>query len=154
MKKRLLSVVAALVTALSLLTACGGGAASTASTGETASTAAGNTGDKIVMKISHVSSPGSARDLACQKLAEVVEEMTEGQVECQIYPSSQLGGPRDQVDGAQFGTIECVVVPTSYLGGTVPMLTLLDTPYLLPEDPEQLFELYQSDAIKALLDTT
>ena len=64
MKKRLLSVVAALVTALSLLTACGGGAASTASTGETASTAAGNTGDKIVMKISHVSSPGSARDLA------------------------------------------------------------------------------------------
>lgn len=156
MKKRLLSVVAALVTALSLLTACGGGA-STASTGETASTAstaAGNTGDKIVMKISHVSSPGSARDLACQKLAEVVEEMTDGQVECQIYPSSQLGGQRDQVEGAQFGTIECVVVPTSYLGGTVPMLTLPDTPYLLPEDPEQLFELYQSDAIKALLDTT
>ena len=121
MKKRLLSVVAALVTALSLLTACGGGAASTASTGETASTAstaAGNTGDKIVMKISHVSSPGSARDLACQKLAEVVEEMT-----------------RDQVEGAQFGTIECGVVPTSYLGGTVPMLTLLDTPICCRKTP-------------------
>ena len=110
--------------------------------------------DKIVMKISHVSSPGSARDLACKKLEEVVEKLTNGQVEAQVYPSSQLGGQRDQVEGAQFGMIECVVVPTSYLGGTVPMMTLLDTPFLLPEDPEELYELYQSDAIKMLLDTT
>ena len=58
------------------------------------------------------------------------------------------------MEGAQFGTIECVVVPTSYLGGTCPMMTLLDTPYLLPDDPEQLYELYQSDAIKSLRDTT
>lgn len=95
-------------------------------------------GDKIVMKISHVSSPGSARaDLGCQKLAEVVEEKTGGRVEAQIYRILPAGRTEDQVEGAQFGTIECVVVPTAYLGGTCPMMTLLDT-HLLPDDPEQL----------------
>lgn len=161
MKKRLVSILATVVMAASILGGCGGsgGTASSAGAESDAGGAAPvkeqeTSGEKIIMKISHVSSPGSARDLACHKLKEVVEEMTSGQVECQVYPSSQLGGQRDQVEGAQFGTIECVVVPTSYLGGTVPMMTLLDTPYLLPEDLEQLFELYQSDAVKALLDTT
>jgi C4-dicarboxylate-binding protein DctP len=109
---------------------------------------------KIVMKISHVSAPGSARDIGSYKVKEVVEKMTNGLVTAQVYPSSQLGGQRDQVEGVQFGTIEMVVVPTSYLGGIQPLITLLDTPFLLPEDPQTLYKLYQSDAIKQLLDTT
>lgn len=132
-----------LVAALLVMTLCVVGLSSTALASQ-----------KIVMKISHVSAPGSARDLGSQKIKEVVESMTNGQVECQVYPSSQLGGQRDQVEGVQFGTIECVVVPTSYLGGISPLLTLLDTPFLLPEDPEKLYEFYQSDAARALMDTT
>lgn len=159
MRKKIWSVLAVTLAITSILSACGGSKEQTqATTGGAASESSQDnpvsSGEKITMKISHVSAPGSARDLGCQKLKEVVEEMTGGRVEAQIYPSSQLGGQRDQVEGAQFGTIECVVVPTAYLGGTSPMMTLLDTPYLLPEDPEQLYELYQSDAIKTLRDTT
>ena len=110
--------------------------------------------EPMVMKISHVSAPGSARDLGSLKVEEVVEEMTGGKIDAQVYPASQLGGQRDQVEGVQFGTIEMVIVPTAYLGGTQPLITLLDTPFLLPEDPDQLYELYQSDAIRQLLDTT
>lgn len=109
---------------------------------------------KIVMKISHVSAPGSARDIGCNTVKQVVEKMTNGLVTAQVYPSSQLGGQRDQVEGVQFGTIEMVVVPTSYMGGIQPLITLLDTPFLLPENPQTLYKLYQSDAIKQLLDTT
>jgi TRAP-type C4-dicarboxylate transport system, periplasmic component len=94
---------------------------------------------KIVMKISHVSAPGSARDIGSHKVKEVVEKMTNGLVTAQVYPSSQLGGQRDQVEGVQFGTIEMVVVPTSYLGGIQPLITLLDTPFLLPENPQTLY---------------
>lgn len=110
--------------------------------------------DKIVMKISHVAAPGSERDRGSQKVKEVVEQLTNGRVECQVYPASQLGGQRDQVEGVQFGDIEMGVLPTAYLGGFQPLITLLDTPFLLPEDYEQLFELYQSDAIRELLNTT
>lgn len=139
MKRSTVRLLAGLVTLLLLLTSF---------------SAAGVAEKKLVMKISHVSAPGSARDLGSHKIKEVVEAMTNGRVECQVYPSSQLGGQRDQVEGVQFGTIECVIVPTSYLGGISPMMTLLDTPFLLPEDPEQLYEFYQSDAARALMDTT
>ena len=43
------------------------------------------------MKIAHAAKPGSARDLGAQKIKEVVEAETNGNVEVQIYPASQLG---------------------------------------------------------------
>ncbi|MDR1625864.1 MAG: TRAP transporter substrate-binding protein [Spirochaetia bacterium] len=144
-------LMALMCAAIAVLVSCGG-----SSENKSAASAAGSTQatQKITMKISHVSAPGSARDLGCKKIEEVVESMTGGAVDGQVYPASQLGGQRDQVEGAQFGTIECVVVPTSYLGGIAPMMTLLDTPFLLPEDPEDLYKLYQSDAVRKLMDTT
>ena len=158
MKRKMFAIAVFVLAAALSFSACAGTqqpAAEPSAAGQpAASSAQPAPGEKITMKISHVSSPGSARDLGCQKLKEVVEATVGDKVEAQVYPSSQLGGQRDQVEGAQFGTIECVVVPTSYLGGTTPMMTLLDTPYLLPGDPEQLYELYHSDAIKALMDTT
>lgn len=142
MKKKYLILVALLLVCAMILPAC-----SSKPTGD---------GDAapIVMKISHVGAPGTERDLGAQKIKELVEAQTNGKVEVQIYPSSQLGGQRDQVEGVQFGSIEMSIVPTSYLGSSVPMITLLDTPYLLPTDPDQLTELYASDAIKNLMDLT
>lgn len=156
MKRKQLVVLSVLMAVMFLFTACGSNSSSSSGTSEkkdSGSTAA-DSKSKIVMKISHVSAPGSARDLGCKKVEEVVEKMTNGRVEAQVYPASQLGGQRDQVEGVQFGTIEMVVVPTSYLGGIQPLITLLDTPFLLPEDPEKLYQLYNSAAIRQLLDTT
>ncbi|HYE83168.1 MAG TPA: TRAP transporter substrate-binding protein [Clostridia bacterium] len=157
MRKKMLMLVSAIMVAAMLFTGCSAPSTATQDNAPAAAAEPVKTEEpaqKITMKISHVSAPGSARDLGSKKIEEVVEQMTGGRVEAQVYPSSQLGGQRDQVEGAQFGTIEMVVVPTSYLGGTEPMMTLLDTPFLLPEDPEQLYQLYQSDAAKALMDTT
>lgn len=123
----------------------------------TGSTNGGNTSkadEKIVMKLSHVSSPGSARDLGSLKFKEVVERETNGRVEVQVYPASQLGGQRDQVEGVQFGSIEMAVIPTAYLGGVQPLITLLDTAFFLPDNPQKLVKLYESDAIKELFATT
>lgn len=147
-------IIVAAMASMLMLSACSSGKSAPAASGTPDTTGSPAATDKIIMKVSHVSSPGSARDLGCMKIKEVVEQMTDGRVEVQVYPSSQLGGQRDQVEGAQFGNIECVVVPTAYMGGTSPMITLLDTPYLLPEDPQHLYEFYQSDAAKALMDVT
>lgn len=114
----------------------------------------GESSEGIVMKLSHVGAPDSGRDLGAKRFKEVVEEETNGEVEVQIYPASQLGGQRDQVEGVQFGNIEMVVVPTAYLGGIQPLITLLDTPYFLPEDLEALLEFYKTDGFQELLQTT
>lgn len=154
-KKSLLFVITVFLAMTMVLSACSNTKTSSDTpSNEAKGTPVNESKEKIVMKISHVSSPGSARDIGCLKVKEVVEELTGGRVEAQVYPASQLGGQRDQVEGVQFGNIEMVVVPTSYLGGTQPLITLLDTPFLLPEDPEQLYELYNSDAMKELFATT
>jgi C4-dicarboxylate-binding protein DctP len=123
-------------------------------TNSTTDNADNSNGSKITMKLSHVSAPGSARDLASHKFKEVVEAETNGRVTVEIYPASQLGGQRDQVEGVQFGTIEMVVVPTAYLGGTQPLITLLDTPFFLPQNVDDLTNFYESEAVKKLLETT
>lgn len=159
MKKKMIIMVTVLLALTMILSACGSTTTpasndTTTPAGNDTTTPGNSSEDKIVMKISHVSSPGSARDLGSLKVKEVVEELTGGRVEGQVYPASQLGGQRDQVEGVQFGNIEMVIVPTSYLGGTQPLMTLLDTPFLLPEDSEQLYELYNSEAMKELFATT
>lgn len=146
MKKKYLILLALVLVFAMLLPGCGGGAAEGEGEGEVT--------EPIIMKISHVGAPDTERDRGAQKIKEIVEEKSGGRIEAQIYPSSQLGGQRDQVEGVQFGNIEMSIVPTSYLGSSVPMITLLDTPYLLPTDPDQLTELYESDAIKRLMDQT
>lgn len=152
MRKKVLMVVTLVLCAMLVFTACGskGPEGDKAEGGDKG----GDKTDKIVMKIGHVAAPDSERDIGAHKIKEVVEELTDGKVEVQIYPSGQLGGQRDIVEGVQFGSIECSIIPTSYLGSTLPMITLLDTPYLLPTDPDQVTELYKSEAVWDLLDKT
>ncbi|HHW02588.1 MAG TPA: TRAP transporter substrate-binding protein [Thermoanaerobacterales bacterium] len=115
---------------------------------------ASNSGDKIVMKIAHAAKPGSARDLGAQKIKEVVEKETNGKVEVQIYPASQLGGGRDLIEGMQMGTIEMVILPSSFLGGFQPLTTIMDLPFYFPDDVNALLKVEQSEAARKLLDTT
>ncbi len=109
---------------------------------------------KIVMKIAHAAKPGSARDLGAQKIKEVVEAETNGNVEVQIYPASQLGGGRDLIEGMQLDTIEMVILPSSFLGGFQPLTTIMDLPFFLPEDVDALLKVEQSEAAQKLLDST
>jgi C4-dicarboxylate-binding protein DctP len=151
MKKKVLMFVCFTLCILLVFTAC---SSPKSTEGNTENGEKETPPEKIIMKVSHPAGPDTERDLGAKKLKEVVEKLTDGKVEVQIYPSGQLGGQRDQVEGVQFGSIECSIVPTSYMGSTSPILTLLDTPYLLPTDPDQLTELYNSDPIKQLLNTT
>ncbi|MDD2295859.1 MAG: C4-dicarboxylate ABC transporter, partial [Eubacteriales bacterium] len=103
MKKKYLILLALVLVFAMLLPGCGGGAAEGEGEGEAT--------EPIIMKISHVGAPDTERDRGAQKIKEIVEEKSGGRIEAQIYPSSQLGGQRDQVEGVQFGNIEMSIVP-------------------------------------------
>ncbi len=110
--------------------------------------------NEITIRIAHSSAPNSARDLGAKKFKEVLEAETDGKVKVEIYPASQLGSPTEQVQAVQLGNLEMSIVPTSFMGGFQPLITLLDIPFLFPNDTESLLELQQSDAMRALLDKT
>jgi len=153
MFKKALAILLVVILMSTLLIGCSsGGSSSSQETGKTEQST--TSGDKIVMKIAHAAKPGSARDLGAQKVKEIVESETNGRVEVQIYPASQLGGGPDLIEGMQMGTIEMVILPSSFLGGFQPLTCIMDIPFFFPSDYKKMIELEQGPAGQKLRETT
>ena len=89
---------------------------------------------KYSARIGHLESPQQPRHQALMKVVELVRARTNGEVEMQIFPSSQLGNARQMIEATQLGTNEGTVMPAAFLGGFNPAVSVLDIPYLLPSD--------------------
>ncbi|CAJ1391367.1 unnamed protein product [Effrenium voratum] len=89
-----------------------------------------------VAKIGHLESTQQSRHIHLEKVAELVRERTGGAVEFQIFPQGQLGQQREMTEGVQLGTLEATVAPAAFLGGFNPAVSVLDIPFLLPNDDE------------------
>ena len=106
------------------------------------------------MKIAHVVPQGDPRDTAARHVAELMNASTTCEMESEVFPSAQLGSTTDLIEGMQIGSIEAVVLPASFLVGFEPMMGLFDFPYFWPSELEDLVELHNSGAVRALLDST
>ncbi|PJE27328.1 C4-dicarboxylate-binding periplasmic protein precursor [Pseudooceanicola marinus] len=115
--------------------------------------ASGAQAQEYVAKIGHLESPAQSRNVTLEKVAELVKERTDGEVEFQIFPQGQLGNQRQMNEGVQLGTIEGTVAPAAFLGGFNPAVSIMDIPYLLPEDDAKAQELRDGPFGQALLDT-
>ncbi|WP_417768921.1 TRAP transporter substrate-binding protein [Stappia sp.] len=91
----------------------------------------------FVAKIGHLESTQQSRHVHLEKVAALVAERTGGAVEFQIFPQGQLGGQREMTEGVQLGSLEATVAPAAFLGGFNPAISILDIPFLLPEDDEK-----------------
>lgn len=151
--KRALALVLTIALA-GWLAACSRDGSSTPPAGSSAPGGGAAPAAKIVMKVSHAASPADARHKGAEKFKEVLQKETNGQVEVQIYPASQLGNPTETVEAMQAGTIEMVILPSAFLGGFQPLVTVLDLPFFLPRNADELLKLHKSDAVKAVLETT
>src|SRR5215213_4254437 len=65
-----------------------------------------------------------------RKYKEVLEKTTNGRIEVQIYPQSQLGTPAAQIEGLQLGTIEMFMIVTDFFAGVDPRFGIFSIPYL------------------------
>lgn len=55
--------------------------------------------------------------LGALKFKELVEAKSDGRIAVEIFPSSQLGGERDMVEGLQIGTVDMVITAATIAGG-------------------------------------
>jgi C4-dicarboxylate-binding protein DctP len=86
-------------------------------------------------------------------VAELVRARTNGEVEFQLFPSSQLGNARQMIEGTQLGTEEGTVMPAAFLGGFNPAVSILDIPYVFPSDRAAAQKLREGPFGKAILDS-
>jgi C4-dicarboxylate-binding protein DctP len=108
---------------------------------------------KFTAKIGHLEAPTQPRHQGLVKVAELVKSRTGGEVELQLFPSSQLGNARQMIEGTQLGTNEGTVMPAAFLGGFNPAVSILDIPFLFPTDRAAAQKLRAGPFGKALLDS-
>lgn len=108
---------------------------------------------EYVARIGHLESELQSRHVHIEKVAALVSERTDGDVELQIFPSGQLGNQRQMTESVQLGTLEATVSPAAFLGGFNPLVSVLDIPYLLPEDPASAQALREGPFGQALLES-
>lgn len=90
---------------------------------------------EYVLKLGHVAEPAKPYAQAGVKFAELVYEKTNGKVEIQIFPSSQLGNQRDLVEGLTFGTVDLTLTSTAVLANFLPKMAIFDLPFIFRDIP-------------------
>ena len=73
--------------------------------------------------------------LGAVKFKEVLEAKTDGRIKVEIFPSSQLGGERDMVEGLKIGTVDMVITAATIAGGIANdrKVFLLSIPYIFKD---------------------
>ena len=86
--------------------------------------------EKVVLRAGHPANADEPYQLGLEEMARIVNEQSNGRVEIQIYPASQLGSEKAMVEGLLLGTIDIVVAANVYVTNFVPQLGILDLPFL------------------------
>lgn len=146
-----MSLLLVLILALSLgLTACAPKAAPEGGDNQTAEQPEAAK-DPIVIKFSHNQPVTSPEHVGAEKFKEVAEKESNGQVKVEIYPASQMGSLREQVEGTQIGTINISMQPSAVISPFVDDIKVADLPYLWPRDRNVMYKVLDGDMGKELL---
>ena len=84
----------------------------------------------VTLKLGHIAEPENPYGMGATHFADLVKERTNGAVEIQVFPSSQLGNQRDLVEGLTFGTVDMTLTGTAVLGNFIPEVSVFDLPFI------------------------
>jgi len=84
----------------------------------------------VTLKLGHIADPANPYAQGGQKFADLVAEKSDGTMEIQVFPSSQLGNQRDLVEGLTLGTVDMCLTSTAVLGNFLPQAAVFDLPFI------------------------
>lgn len=100
-----------------------------------------------ILKLGHAL-PGADHpyQMGAQKFAEIVSVRTKDRIKVEIFPSAQLGGERDMVEGLKIGSVDVVIAAAPLIGGIANerKVFLLDMPYIF-KDYDALARVIEGD---------
>jgi len=149
-----------------LLAACGGGFEASGSSGsESGSEASGpelsdpppiegevvSEGDEHTIKFGIGLSPGSPQYISVEYFRDILAERTDGRLEVDIFPDSQVGDDAQMMSALQSGTLEMTYPSTSPAASIVPEVGLFDLPFLFPT-PESADKVLDGEIGQEILD--
>jgi tripartite ATP-independent transporter DctP family solute receptor len=82
------------------------------------------------LKIGYATTKESHYGVGSTVFCDEIEKGTQGRYKCQQFPSSALGGEREQIEAVQLGTQDLVNTSTGPVGNFVPEVKIVDIPFL------------------------
>ncbi|MFD2705877.1 TRAP transporter substrate-binding protein [Salibacterium lacus] len=134
------------------LTACGGGGQEESEGGTSGDSGSGGY-NNMTITFSHNQPEDSPEHTGAVAFKDHIEEATDGSVTVDLYPASQMGSLREQVEGTQLGEIDITMQPSAVVTPFVDSVKLIDLPYLWPASNEQKYEVLDSEVGEELLGT-
>ncbi|MDW7649963.1 MAG: DctP family TRAP transporter solute-binding subunit [Bacillota bacterium] len=107
--------------------------------------------ERIIIKFSHVVSEFTPKGLAARRFAELVHERTNGLVEVQVYPNSQLYMDGEEIDALINNHVQMIAPATAKMTGIFPELYLFDLPFMF-EDYEEVHNFIDSESGRNMLE--
>ncbi len=89
--------------------------------------------DRLVLKLGHIAEPVHPYGQGAEEFARIVDRNSKGGIEVKVFPSSQLGGQKDLIEGLIYGTVDMALVGTAALGQFQPQISLFDLPFLFKD---------------------
>lgn len=88
------------------------------------------------INIAHVLGESSSYQIASEKLAELVEARTDGEVVVNVFNQGALGGELKLTQGLRTGTVDLAFISTASLENTIPEMKVFSLPYLFNSKKE------------------
>jgi len=147
--KKFLCMLLALVMVLSLV-ACGQTAEPAADEAEDAAAEV----ETVVMKLAGTTTadPALGEYQAMLMIEELVEKYSEGTIDVEVYPASQLGSNVEFSEGVALGEIEAAICGFDGLGNYAPVANALCMPYLFASNEDAMSKIWGDTDVHAALD--
>jgi len=105
--------------------------------------------DVVTLKLGHVFAEDDITHKSSEKLAELAEEYSDGEIKVDVYSNSQLGEEKDLVEGVDLGSIDIALSSNAVVTNFMPSLVYWDLPYLI-DSTEHIDSIAESDVGKKL----
>lgn len=132
------------------LTACGSDA-SAASADSEEDSMMGDANAEIHLKVGTTTAPDGHYVKGLQKMQELLEEYSGGEMTLDIYPNSQLGNERDMMESVGLGVQEMCLISTGPIPNFVWDFAVLDMPYLF-DDAQDAYDKLDGEIGQSILD--
>lgn len=94
------------------------------------SSSAKGEGETIKLQLGHALSEGTPASDLIAEMAKSVAEKTEGRVEIDVFPNSQLGSEKEMLEQVQMGTMESAAIMIGTMQAIDKRMAIEDLPYM------------------------
>jgi TRAP-type transport system periplasmic protein len=88
---------------------------------------------KVVLKLGHIAETSNPYGKGADYFAQLVAKNSNGEIEVKVFPSSQLGGQKELIEGLIYGTVDMTLSGTAELGTFQKQMALFDMPFIFKD---------------------